>query len=394
MSAPLLLRIAELDALLALLRADGYRTLGPVARDGAIVFTELTSSAELPKGVGVEQGPGHYRLTARDDDARFGFATGPSSLKPLVFPPKLELVRLRRKDEPSGARTFEAVPPEGSAENGVATPRVAVLGARACDLAALAVQDRVFLGGDVRDPSYEARRAALVLVSVQCAEPGGTCFCASMGTGPTARTGFDLALTELAATSDTEHRYLVEVGPPRGADLVARLGLAPAPEADVARAATIHTEAAGKMGRRLDAEAAPALLRQSLEHPHWHDVASRCLSCASCTLACPTCFCSDVRDVTTLAGEAERHRVWDSCFTMEHAYVHGGTVRPSTAARYRQWLTHKLDTWIEQFGTSGCVGCGRCITWCPVGIDLTAELAALAAPLRADATPDRETPTP
>jgi sulfhydrogenase subunit beta (sulfur reductase) len=374
-SPALVLGLPELDRLLELLRADGYRTLGPVVRHGAIVFDDVATSADLPTGVGALQGPGHYRLTQRADEARFGFATGPSSLKPLVFPPKLELVRLRRKDEPSGGRGFEALP---QAEQ--SAPRVAVLGARACDLAALGVQDRVFLGGDVRDPSYEARRAELLLISVQCTEPGGTCFCVSMGTGPTARAGFDLALTELPATAELPHRFVVEVGSPRGAALVLRLGLGAAADGDVELAATLHEEAKGKMGRSLDAEAAPSLLRASLEHPHWDEVASRCLSCASCTLACPTCFCADVRDVTTLSGDAERHRVWDSCFTMEHAYVHGGTVRPSTAARYRQWLTHKLDTWIEQFGTSGCVGCGRCITWCPAGIDLTAELAALAAP--------------
>jgi hypothetical protein len=94
-------------------------------------------------------------------------------------------------------------------------------------------------------------------------------------------------------------------------------------------------------------------------------------------LVCPTCFCSTVEDTTDLSGEvATRTRVWDSCFTLGHSYIHGGSVRPTTATRYRQWLTHKLDTWWDQFGTSGCVGCGRCTTWCPAEIDLLAEVPA------------------
>jgi sulfhydrogenase subunit beta (sulfur reductase) len=109
-------------------------------------------------------------------------------------------------------------------------------------------------------------------------------------------------------------------------------------------------------------------------------VASRCLGCANCTLACPTCFCASVSDTTDLEGEtAARVRRWDSCFTLDHSYIHGGSVRASLRARYRQWLTHKLASWIDQFGVSGCVGCGRCITWCPVGIDITEEVAAIRA---------------
>ena len=78
-------------------------------------------------------------------------------------------------------------------------------------------------------------------------------------------------------------------------------------------------------------------------------------------------------------ARAERWRKWDSCFTLDFSYIHGGSVRTSAAARYRQWLSHKLATWIDQFGSSGCVGCGRCITWCPVGIDITEEVAAIRA---------------
>ena len=103
------------------------------------------------------------------------------------------------------------------------------------------------------------------------------------------------------------------------------------------------------------------------------------MACGNCTLVCPTCFCATVQDTTDVSGTVERDREWASCFDVEHSYLHGGSVRETTRARYRQWMTHKLSTWWDQFGTSGCVGCGRCVTWCPVGIDITEEAAAIRA---------------
>jgi Fe-S-cluster-containing hydrogenase component 2 len=137
--------------------------------------------------------------------------------------------------------------------------------------------------------------------------------------------------------------------------------------------------AAINMGRNLDATGLPDLLRSNLDDPRYPQVASRCLACGNCTLVCPTCFCSTVIDTTDLSGSrSERFRRWDSCFNLEHSYIHGGHVRTSILSRYRQWITHKLSSWVDQFGVSGCVGCGRCITWCPVGIDITEEAGIIS----------------
>jgi ferredoxin len=198
-----------------------------------------------------------------------------------------------------------------------------------------------------------------------------------MGTGPAVAGGYDVALTELI---DSEgHRFLVEAGSAQGAELLADVTLTPAAGHDVELAHASVRAAATRQTRRLDPHAARDILARNLEHPRWDDVAARCLSCTNCTLVCPTCFCSTVEERTTVDGdEAERVRRWDSCFTLDHSYLHGsGPVRSDIRSRYRQWLTHKLSTWWDQFGTSGCVGCGRCITWCPVGIDLTVEVAAM-----------------
>jgi ferredoxin len=356
-----------LGGLLDTLRADGWTLVGPTVRDGAIVTAEIAGAADLPAGWTADQEAATYRLRRRDDEALFGWAVGPQSFKQLFFAPRERLWQAHREGD--GFRVEpETQPPR----------RIALVGARSCDLHAIAVQDRVFLPEPAADTAYAARRADVFVVAVNCGVPGGTCFCVSMGTGPRATLGFDLALTELLDADG--HRFLVEVGSARGAALLARLPTVPAGDADRRAADAVVERAAGAMGRRLDAGGVRDLLGRNLEHPRWDEVARRCLSCANCTLVCPTCFCSTVEDVTDLTGDhAERWRTWDSCFGLDHSYVHGGSVRTTPRARYRQWLTHKLATWHDQFGTSGCVGCGRCITWCPVGIDITEEVAAIAA---------------
>jgi formate hydrogenlyase subunit 6/NADH:ubiquinone oxidoreductase subunit I len=240
----------------------------------------------------------------------------------------------------------------------------------------MAVQDKVFMHGAYTDPTYAARRQAAFIVAVNCGQAGGTCFCVSMQTGPKATGGFDLALTEILAAG--RHDFVVDVGSDRGAAVMRDVPhrQAQTEESDAAERIVAHT--ARQMGRTLDTTGIKDLLYRNLEHPRWDEVAARCLSCANCTMVCPTCFCTTVEDVTDLTGQhAERWRTWDSCFTLDFSYLHGGSVRTSTRARYRHWLTHKLATWIDQFGTSGCVGCGRCITWCPVAIDITQEVQAI-----------------
>jgi ferredoxin len=255
-------------------------------------------------------------------------------------------------------------------------PALAFLGVLPCDLAAIKTQDRILMGDKVVDPLYRARRERTLLICVKCTRAGGTCFCASMGTGPDVQEGFDLALTEVL--EDGEHYFVAESGSVRGAALLARLSAPEASAEEQSRARQLVTQAAGKMGRTLETRGLRELLQDNFEHPRWEAVARRCLTCGNCTMVCPTCFCTTVEDTTDLAGRhAERRRKWDVCYTLDFTYLYGGHVRSTTKARYRQWLTHKLSTWFDQFGMSGCVGCGRCITWCPVGIDLTEEARAI-----------------
>ncbi|HEX6418994.1 MAG TPA: 4Fe-4S dicluster domain-containing protein [Acidimicrobiales bacterium] len=362
------LDLAGLDALMAAIRSAGYRLVGPTVRDRAVVLDDIESVDDLPAGWGDEQEGGRYRLRRRDDSALFGWAVGAHSWKAYLFPPRVTLWTASRT---GGGLRFEP------GEPGESSPQ-AFFGVRSCDLHAIAVQDRVLAGGDHPDPHYARRRAGLLVVAVTCSDPASTCFCPSMGTGPRAPGGFDLALTELIDAGG--HRFVVEVATERGAGVLAGVPARPAADADLAAATQVAVRARERITRSIDTRGIRDLLAASLDHPRWDDVAERCLACTNCTLVCPTCFCSTVEDHSELAGDrAERERRWDSCFTLDHSYLHGGSVRPTHLARYRQWLTHKLGTWIDQFDSSGCVGCGRCITWCPVGIDITEEVAALRA---------------
>lgn len=376
-NAQTVLDLAGLQALVDVLHEAGYTVIGPTVRQGAIVHGPVRSVEDLPHGWGDEQEAGHYRLRRRDDDALFGFASGPQAAKPVFFPTDEVLWRGTR----SGL-TFEVDPPPDP-DPGSGGPPYALLGVRSCDLCATGIHDAVLAGRGFGDAHYAARRADSFVVAVTCSDPGGTCFCVSMGTGPKPEQGrgapFDLSLTELL--HDGPHRFVVEVGSTRGGDLLARLaGAAPATEHDLAAADHVASGAARRMGRVLDTDGLKELLYASVESPHWEDVATRCLACTNCTAVCPTCFCTSVEDVSDLTGDAdERHRVWDSCFNASFSYIHGGTVRESTSARYRQWMTHKLASWVDQFGMSGCVGCGRCIAWCPAAIDITQEADALRA---------------
>ena len=352
--------VPGLPALFDALRAGGWRLVGPRVRDAAIVYDAISSPADLPEGWTDEQAPGRYRLSRRQDRALFGYVVGPHSWKKYLFPP---LTKLWSASSTRQGVEVKVDPPDA--------PPTALIGVRACELAAIAVQDRVFLGGAFVDPEYKARRENVFIVAVNCGEARGTCFCASMKTGPRAAGGFDIALTEIL---EGGHRFLAEPGSDRGAAVLAQAGGRAAVDADRAAAGAAVARAASQMGRTLETDGLPALLQRNAGHSRWDQVAARCLACANCTIVCPTCFCSTVEDVPDLSMEtADRLRRWDSCFTSDFSYIHGGSIRPTIRSRYRQWITHKLSSWHDQFGTSGCVGCGRCITWCLSGIDITEE---------------------
>ena len=360
MHSPRYLEKCELDSLIQLLRRRGFQVVGPQPRDSAIVYDSLDSMDQLPKGMRESQQPGQYRLEQSDSSQYFEFNLGPHSWKQFLFPPKQHL--LTSKNSSDG---WEFERPTADA------PKFALLGVRACELAAIKIQDRVFLEGPHVDPVYQERRSSAIIIAVNCTVAAATCFCTSMGTGPECEAGYDLLLNELP------EGFVASAGNQRGEELLGQLTSEPASESQIELASQLSQRAAKQITKRLETESLREDLLANLEHEHWDDVAERCLSCTNCTMVCPTCFCSTVDEVSSLSGDQiERHRHWDSCFNLDFSYTAGGVVRDDRRSRFRQWLTHKLATWHDQFDSSGCVGCGRCITWCPVGIDLTSEIAA------------------
>jgi sulfhydrogenase subunit beta (sulfur reductase) len=364
--AQVIVAAGDFQHLLDALAGRGYQVMGPTLEDGQMIYGEIGQVTDFPVGWTAFQSGGTFRLEPRQDQAWFGFAVGQQSWKQFLLPPHQTLWQARRED--GGWRVI----PQAAA-----VPGFAFVGVRSCELQAMGVQDRVLLKGSHVDPTYQARREQAFIVAVNCAhQDRGTCFCASMGTGPRVTAGFDLALTEVLPGDG--HFFVVEIGTARGAEVIRAVPQRTAAPGEIEAANRLVAAIAGNMGRRLDTTGIQELFYGNYEHPRWDEVSGRCLNCGNCTMVCPTCFCHTLEDSLDLSGAvAERRRCLDSCFTVDFSYLHGGSIRTSPRSRYRQWLTHKLATWIDQFGCSGCVGCGRCITWCPVGIDLTEEVRAI-----------------
>ena len=180
------IRRCDLPSMFDVLIASGYVPVGPTVQDGAIVIDEITSIDDLPEGWSEDQDAGTYSLKKRGDQALFGFNNGPHSWKRYLFPPRTKLWEGDRMAE--GGFSIR--------EHADSAKPFAFIGVRSCDLHAIEVQDRVFIDAENTDPVYAARRRNAFVVVVNCGQAAKTCFCTSMNTGPRARSGFDLALTE------------------------------------------------------------------------------------------------------------------------------------------------------------------------------------------------------
>ena len=355
----------KIQSLLDILSKKGFQIIGPTVRDHAVVYDEISSVTELPEGWIDEQSGGNYRLKQSNGKALFGYTNSPQSWKKYLLTPSKCLLRIEK--DRNGFHV---------AENDKDAKKLAFFGVRPCELCAITLQDKALIGHEYGDPIYAARRKNTFIIAANCGQAGGTCFCLSMDTGPKATTGFDLAMTEVIESG--RHYFVLQAGTEEGTVILKEIPHEKSTEAEQKAAEKVVATTARHMGRTLDTKGIKELLYRNHENPHWDKIASRCLSCANCTMVCPTCFCTTVQDTTDLVGkEAQRTQKWDSCFTMDFSYIHGGSIRASAKSRYRQWMTHKLSSWYDQFGASGCVGCGRCITWCPVAIDITEEARAI-----------------
>ncbi|MCF6766994.1 4Fe-4S dicluster domain-containing protein [Thiotrichales bacterium 19S11-10] len=352
----------KLDDLILQLKSQGYQVKGPQVDEAAIVYADLDNASKLPWGYVDEQSPAYYAVRKTDVKQAFGWSVPVQSIKPLLFEEREVLWKVSRDSQ--GKLAFQKQ---------AHTPKYAIFGVRPCDLRAIEIQDKVFIDNTYHDVRYQKRREHLFIIAANCTDCHSNCFCVSLGDYPKAEKSYDLAMTEI------EGGFVITSGTQKGQEVLNQLDLSEANRDQVSNADKRIQETAKKQTKTLpDIKTMEAKLKERLDHPQWDDVAKRCLSCGSCTQACPTCFCHTEKDEPTLDGtETEHLREWDSCFGLDHSYTHGELYREEPKHRYRQWLVHKFGTWRDQFNTKGCVGCGRCVTWCPVKIDVTDEINAV-----------------
>lgn len=339
-----------LNEIIQALSEKGYQVIGPKIESDAIVLATIGSMDELPVGIKDEQSAGRYRLLEGEKNTIFGFSNGAHSLKLFLNPPKQRLYKTKRK-----SKGLEISNPEE-------TQKIAFIGVRACDICALKALDRVFKD----DNNYKKRRDNIFILAVNCTSHSDVCFCSSVNTGPEVKDNYDLLLTEM------DNDFFLEVATEKGQEIIKGITQKEPDDNEIRKKDELLRKTKEGMKKTLNTEGLPESLYERVNSPLWEEIAKKDLSCGNCTMVCPTCFCNTSFDISDFEGEnTERQRLWDSCFSLGFARVHGGSFRASRQARYRQWLMHKLAYWIEQYGMPGCVGCGRCITWCPASIDIT-----------------------
>ena len=296
-------------------------------------------------------------------DIAMDHPTAMTSPRKFVYPPMQDLFKIDRKNN-------KVHVPATDKKNTL------VFGIHPCDMQAVSILDRTFLG-DFKDNYYSELRKNIITVVVNCNKactkkyPNYTLkgFCASMNSGPflKLKSGYDIELTAL-----DKKTYLMEAGSSKGIKLIGK-AFKTASKKDIAQRSKLEKKAVSSFTKKLDTKGLPELLAKNLEHRVYKETAdSKCLGCTNCTMVCPTCFCYNIQESTSFDLKTSlRERHWDSCQEVNFAKVHDGNFRSSRAARLRQFVTHKLSAWVEQYGCFGCVGCGRCMTWCPTNIDLT-----------------------
>lgn len=337
--------LKDLERLVTELKLRGLKLLSYKLRGDMPLFWEIDSIQDTPLGYSDVQNPGSYQLI-REEEGFFRHTQ--YSIKNILHPPVQEVLKI--SEDFTVAQSMAEYSP------------TALFGVKPCDLASLKVLDRILEGDD----AYKARRNGVELIVVEeCVKPGGTCFCGSMGTGPAASGGYDLAYARLGSV------VVFKVGSDRGLGIVENLKLSPAPDHVVNEYLKVMEEARRESSKAPSIEEVSKALEKAVGLEElWRDLSARCVGCTNCNMVCPTCFCSEFVDYVKLSGEANRARQWFGCLSYTYGQIAGMHYRPELFMRYRHFILHKFLFYQKQVGLPGCVGCGRCITWCPMGIDL------------------------
>lgn len=247
-----------------------------------------------------------------------------------------------------------------------------VFGIRPCDARSFQLLDPIF-EGDYPDPYYLKRRNKTALIGMACNEPFPNCFCTSINGNPFSKEGLDLLFTALNGS------YHIDVITDKGRIMIDKASshLTTAKAEDTTEKEQLAKAAEGKIKRHINLDGIKDKLAAIFDHAIWNRFASKCIGCGICTYSCPTCYCFDMQDETS-ERKGRRVRIWDSCMFPEYTlHASGHNPRPTRTQRLRNRMYHKFKFNIDNYGFPSCVGCGRCITLCPVNVDLIENLSAI-----------------
>lgn len=283
-----------------------------------------------------------------------------NSIKKFIHPQKEVMFNYTTHAAKEDCNLLHEVMPEG---------KTAVFGVSSCDARSVVLNGLVFVNDPTnfaQCPYYDARWTNTVFIGLACNEPCAVCFCHATGGHPHGEEGLDIQLVDMG------DEYLVKVLTEKGQAVAGLFDMKPAGDgikagaADKAKAALEAMPKDLKMGQAVGVDQMDVF-----DLPVWDDMAARCLNCGVCTFVCPTCYCFDIQDENK-GTDGQRYRLWDSCmFPLYSYHASGHNPRPTKTERLRQRFMHKLNYFPTRHEDKlSCVGCGRCVLYCPVNIDI------------------------
>ena len=308
---------------------------------------DLFAPVQLTEGVSV------YKKVDHPDEVDLTHPNPQKPMKEVFFPQSETMFRYEKVGEQNQVVSTEEVKRE----------RI-ILGARPCDIQAVSLMDEVFSGKEYTDVYYINKRNITTIIGMACGHPFSTCFCSSTGGGPFLRNGSDLFFIDLGES------FLVEFLTGKGMTFQKNKFFGEASTEEINLAKALEEKALHKTDASVPVKGIEKRLDLMAESPFWDRVHEKCIGCRVCTYLCPTCHCFDIVD-EALTNKGQRVRNWDSCLSSLYSLeTSGHNPRPTNRERTRQRIMHKFNYFPKNFGRIACVGCGRCILYCPVHFDI------------------------
>lgn len=249
-----------------------------------------------------------------------------------------------------------------------------ILGAKSCEVKGLELLANVYGSAEHPDELFLDRKKNTIIIGLTCDKPADTCFCIALGVNPVEEKGMDIVLTKING------EFVIKSFTRQGEDLLKEYGnlLEDASKEELDKKKKLEEVIPGKQNVSLDLSGIKSKLDNGFDHPVWEEENLRCIACGACAYLCPVCQCFDIHDETGKGGALARYRTWDTCMSPDFTQMAGGhNPRAKKRNRFRQRFMHKFKYYPDLFNTPGCTGCGRCIQFCPVNIDIVELLKKL-----------------